>query len=221
VQWVWILVLLPYNTEMVVESRRTGVFLSMKHPLRKLLLLGALASAIPAYAAPPTIITRVPFNITVPGKYVLQNNLTLAPLVSVYAILITCSDVIVDLNGYTITGPGGANQKAFGIEESNPKNIIGAISNIVIRNGTLTNFGIAILSFPDNGLAGYGATDSTIENITMSVINSVAISDDDGVGNHIRNCTIISDTNQTVGIVLTTTKYLVTHFTHCFPLTTI
>ena len=177
----------------------------MKTTLRNFLFLGALAcasGATPAYAVRPTVITSLPFNITVPGTYVLNNNLTLAPLVSVYAILITCSDVMVDLNGYTITGPGGATQKSFGIEAVNVNNVIGAISNIILKNGTITNFEIGILSFPTNGLAGYGATDCVIKNITMSVINGEAILDNDGKGNHIEHCVIVPDPNLTIGIEL-------------------
>src|SRR5260370_10366183 len=173
-----------------------------KSPLN-LLFLGALACAsfaIPTYAAPPKVITSLPFTITVPGKYVLNQNLTSN---SIAAILITCGDVTVDLNGYTITGPGGANQKCFGIEAYNANNVIGALSNIIIKNGTLTNFRIGILFFPSNGLAGYGATDSTIKNVTMSVIDGLAILDNDGKGNHIEHCIIIPDPNLTIGIELT------------------
>src|ERR1700722_17567930 len=109
---------------------------------------------------------------------------------------------MVDLNGYTITGPGGATQKSFGIEAVNVNNVIGAISNIILKNGTITNFEIGILSFPTNGLAGYGATDCVIKNITMSVINGEAILDNDGKGNHIEHCVIVPDPNLTIGIEL-------------------
>lgn len=174
----------------------------MNKSLLKFLFLGTFACAsfaIPAYAAPPAVITSLPCTITVPGKYVLNQNLTSNAFA---AILITCGDVTVDLNGYTITGPGGANPKCFGIEAYNANSVIGALSNITLKNGTLTNFRIGILFFPSNGLAGYGATDSTIKNITMSAIDGVAILDNDGKGNHIENCNIIPDVNLTVGVNL-------------------
>jgi hypothetical protein len=174
----------------------------MKTILRSFLLFGALASAIaaiPAYAAPPTIIASAPFTITVPGKYVLHNNLTIPPG-AVSAITITCSDVIVDLNGYTIIGPGGG-IKSNGITGYNTTGAIGALSNIIIRNGTITNCLLGITFFA--GPPGYGATDSIIEYITLRAINATAISDDTGKGNHIKNCIIIPGPDIGAGIQLT------------------
>jgi hypothetical protein len=133
-------------------------------------------TAIPAYAAPPTIITSTPFTITAPGKYVLHNNLTLAAGVS--AIRITCSDVIVDLNGYTITGPGG-DIKSFGIEGYNATGVIGALSNIIVRNGTLTNFLLGITYSPGN-FQGTEQQIPSLRNITFRGIDSTAISDTKG-----------------------------------------
>ena len=202
VWWVWILAVSTCNRQTAVEIWRIEVF-PMKTSPRSLLLLGVLACVsfvIPAYAAPPTVITSLPFNITVPGKYILNQNLTTSVLGA--AIAITSGDVTVDLNGYTITGPGGRFSR--GIVVVNVSGLAGAVSNVKLQNGTLANFqfGIAFAFQTSNGFVAYGVADSIIRNITLSAIDTLAISDDFGTGNHIETCTIIPDANAQIGILL-------------------
>jgi hypothetical protein len=166
----------------------------MKTP-SKLILLAFASLTIPAYAVPPTVITSLPFSITVPGKYVLNQSLT-SP--DIAAILITCGDVTVDLNGYTITGRGETAYKAFGIEIYNPNVVSGALSNIIIENGTLNNFRTGIIFTRDTGAS---ETNSIVRDVTMSAVG-VAIADTAGTCNHIERCTIVPDANAQIGIEL-------------------
>lgn len=157
--------------------------------------IGFRQSSYNRYAVPPTVITSLPFSITVPGKYVLNQSLTCP---DVAAILITCGDVTVDLNGFTITGRGETAYKAFGIEIYNPNVVSGALSNIIIENGTLTNFRMGIIFTRDTGAS---ETNSIIRNITMSAVG-IAITDIDGTCNHVEKCTIVPDANAQIGIEL-------------------
>jgi hypothetical protein len=187
------------------KIRRSRTYAVMNRTRRISLFVASLAcfsAPIRAYAAPPTAITSVPFNITVPGRYVLNNDVTLAPSTSVYAIFISCSDVTLDLNGHTITGPGATALKNFGVESANSTGIVGAISNIVVKNGSLIGFKIGIVLFSGTGTPGTGLTDCVFRNITITAPND-AISDAYGTGNRFTDCTIVQGPNTTSGITLT------------------
>lgn len=102
-----------------------------------------LATSPPAEAETKrcTEITEVPYRITAPGHYCLHRDLQLASTASSpkNAILIEgASHVVVDCNGHTITGPGGADSGAgvvsFGVYF--PK--IRPTNNIVVRNCRLS-----------------------------------------------------------------------------------
>ncbi|SRR5260370_4314477 len=163
------------------------------------IFFGALAFAsfaISAYAAPPTVISSLPFFITVPGKYVLNQNFTLSAAAT--AIIINCGDVTVDLNGYTITGRGDTGPKSAGIVAASLGSA--AISNIIIKNGTLANLQAGISFFPSTGPVG--VTDSVIRNITLMGIHG-AISDTKGIDNRIQHCTFMPDANTVQAIELT------------------
>ena len=65
--------------------------------------LGLTMSALTAYAAPPTRIIA-PQIITVPGSYVLANDI--AGTSGIAVIEIRANDVTLNLNGHTITAQG-------------------------------------------------------------------------------------------------------------------
>ena len=132
--------------------------------LSNVILLAFASLTISSYAAPPTVITSLPFNITIPGKYVLNQNLSST---SIAAIVISSGDVTLDLNGYTITGPGQNGFKGFGIEATNGNSVI-PVSHIIIKNGTLANFREGVILFESLGSAPFGVTDSVVRNITIS-----------------------------------------------------
>ncbi|MBV8378649.1 MAG: hypothetical protein JO279_16760 [Verrucomicrobia bacterium] len=101
--------------------------------------------ATSSHAAPPVVISSLPFIITYPGKYVLAGDLTCPSGVNAIEIsTATPGAVVLDMAGHTITGPG-SNSLAIGIGDvSGP----GEPSNaypIEIRNGTLMNFSGGVL----------------------------------------------------------------------------
>jgi hypothetical protein len=99
---------------------------------------GLIMSALSAQSADIKI-TSLPFNIAAPGTYVLTGDLTYTPGASPSAITIFTAhlggSVIVDLKGFTITGP-----VSFGYGVYIGENKIATAYPITIRNGTIKNF---------------------------------------------------------------------------------
>ncbi len=88
------------------------------------------SSAITAPSFTRTIPITGPTTITRPGVYQLQNDIVVQ---SGVALTIAASDVVIDLNGHSLVGPGSANTTSIGIWASNR-------DRITIRNGTIDNF---------------------------------------------------------------------------------
>jgi hypothetical protein len=99
-----------------------------------LIILDMVTMAATAWAAAPTLISGCPYTITAPGSYILTKDLTSAGT----CIMIEVSNVTIDLQGHTITGNGTGSA----IEDST-----GASNkyDILITNGTIQHFGLAIL----------------------------------------------------------------------------
>jgi parallel beta-helix repeat protein len=116
--------------------------ISLKLALRILLcaafVLFFLNADILAQGTGATLISQrnVPVKITKAGSYILTSNLTTTnPNITVISIL--TDNVVIDLDGFTIKGPGkNAGDNSFGINTSPNGN-----TNVVIRNGIVTNFG--------------------------------------------------------------------------------
>jgi hypothetical protein len=79
---------------------------------------------------PRTPISVLPYNITIAGSYFLTTNLT--GISGTNGITIGCSNVTIDLRGFTLSGVPGS---LDGINVSAPFN------NITVENGTLSNWG--------------------------------------------------------------------------------
>ncbi|MBA2868679.1 hypothetical protein [Methanococcus maripaludis] len=89
--------------------------------------------------------------IDTPGNYYLTDNITRT---TTYAIEITCSDVVLDGQGYFIDGAGGGTSN-FGIYAN-------GVSNITIKNLNIWNFS-----------TGYvGGTDIYFNNVNNSFITN-------------------------------------------------
>lgn len=73
-----------------------------------------------------------PYKITTRGSYRLTGNL-MTPA-STDGIDVTAANVTIDLNGFSITGPGSTNSVPFGINASGE-------SDVTVENGTATGFG--------------------------------------------------------------------------------
>lgn len=106
-----------------------------------LLTLAAIYAPYPAPAPPapaplaaggPTPILSVPETITTPGSYCLTGNLTAGP--GEFGIRVTCRDVVIDLGGFTLRGPG-ITEGGIGIH--------GVEDHVVVRNGTLADWGVS------------------------------------------------------------------------------
>lgn len=79
-------------------------------------------------------INALPFNAKTSGRYCLVQDLTLYDAVTTpVAILLSGNNIVLDLNGYTLRGPGGG----FGIFAVNAQ-------YLTVKNGTLKNFSVAI-----------------------------------------------------------------------------
>ncbi len=86
--------------------------------------------------------TRRTLTISKPGSYYLPRNLVSA-LTSAPVVLVTVSNVVLDLNGNSIIGPGGTGVSA-GIE-TNPD-----VSNVTVENGTISRIAGAALNLGPN-----------------------------------------------------------------------
>jgi parallel beta-helix repeat protein len=129
--------------------------------------------------------------IAAPGSYYLTANINVA---GTTAVIITASNVTLDLNGFTIAG----NLDNFGVVMG------GNALNVVVRNGTIRNFA--------QGILNTGVTIVSLSHLTITenLRNGVAF-DSDGIGVFIDGCTI--DRNQQDGIVALGSLMVITNST--------
>jgi parallel beta-helix repeat protein len=103
-------------------------------------------------------ITTVPVTISVPGSYCLTGNLETA-ITSGSAITIATDNVVLDFNGFELTGSVGAystfNRGIYASQQS----------RISIRNGSVTGFNIGI--FLDDPSPYYTAQSNLIEEMSV------------------------------------------------------
>lgn len=108
---------------------------------------------------PRTPITALPFEITASGSYYLVTNLTGSA--GTNGITIKTSDVTLDLRGFALSGVGGS---LDGIHIG----VSAAHTNIVVRNGTVRNWG-------DDGVDGLNGVNCLFENLTLANNNAYGI----------------------------------------------
>lgn len=146
--------------------------------LRVLSCLALLAIAAPLFAADGQIDLLLDpsatTTIATPGSYVLVSDVTFTPTAS-GCLTITADDVAIDLNGHTITGPGGANGNSYGI--------IANGNNITIRNGTIRTFGNAGI----RNTVGV-RTGLVVEDMTIRDMNSAGVIAQQTPGVTVRRC---------------------------------
>jgi hypothetical protein len=120
-------------------------------------------------------ISTLPFTITAPGTYVLTGDLNSSSLGNAISVGMGIQGpVIIDLKGFTITGPGEAS-----IGVSIGLNVPGSATDtnpfpITVRNGTISNFGFGVLAEHKNP-----PSDITVHKI---VFNTSANSANNGAG---------------------------------------
>jgi hypothetical protein len=120
-----------------------------------------------------TMITSLPFTISTSGKYYLTSDLT--AVATGWNIVITASNVVLDLNGQRITGTG----KQSGI-------LVNDASGVTIKNGGIGGLQLAVYL--------YAATDCIVDGVSATTTSN-SISDIFGVGNRILNCNLASETS--------------------------
>jgi parallel beta-helix repeat protein len=112
-----------------------------------------------------------PYKIITSGSYRLTGNLTVSGITD--GIDVTANNVTIDLNGFTITGPGGPSTNPVGINES------GGFSGGTVENGSITGFGgvgvfvgsgiVRNVRSDGNGVGIQGAANSVIEGCTANL----------------------------------------------------
>lgn len=131
-----------------------------------------------------TPISKVPFNIKKPGKYRLIKNLTMNENLTVSAaITVSAPGVVLDLNGFTITGPA-----------TSPTSLSGIAANadrVTIRNGTVSGFLRAITT------SSYALLEDM--NIHEPAQTGFAVGDDSTV----RRCNVTMGYNSTATTLFT------------------
>lgn len=141
-----------------------------------------------------TPISSVPFTIYTPGSYYLTRNLTYTgtdTAIQVSEDLIGPQYVTIDLNGFTLTGPGIANGYAINS---------GASAGLTVKNGTITNFlyGIlnagALLAYDLHvDSCDYGISSSNGPNIIRNchVVTSKHVAVDAGAYALVEDCSVL------------------------------
>lgn len=97
---------------------------------------------------PRTPISSLPITISASGSYYVTTNLSASTAVD--GITITANNVSIDLNGFVLTGFGGANSAVTASS---------TLFNLAIRNGTIQNWGTGV-NLP-------GADNSLFENLQL------------------------------------------------------
>ena len=98
-------------------------------------LVATLATLLfaPVLGRAATVIDQVPYTITASGVYELQSNLT-SNVAGVDAITVLAANVVINLNGYTLSTTKF--NVDFGIDVEAP--------NVTVRNGTVSSFQVEV-----------------------------------------------------------------------------
>jgi hypothetical protein len=136
------------------------------------LLMAALGLTISATAlqAANIQISSLPYTISAPGTYILTGDLTYSSQQGAAINILTtlAGTVVLDFKGHTITGPGAASTN-FGVEVGGVSEYAENTYPIVIRNGTLKNFAIAVDAEQGNRAK---TTQLTVKNMQFSTVTT-------------------------------------------------
>jgi hypothetical protein len=113
------------------------------------------------------------------GSYYLTSNVTIS--ISDHGIAVTGSNVTIDLNGFTLTGPGSGSTSGIYLN--------GGVSNVTITNGTIRNWG-------SHGINALGNPNLHAEKLRVISNSGNGIAAD--VNAEIVNC--VAESNVGVGI---------------------
>jgi hypothetical protein len=127
---------------------------------------------------PGTAITSVPFVISTSGNYYLASNLTFSAPAGA-AITITASEVVLDLNGRTLSSTAGSSFN-IGVLVFNQ-------TDVTIKEGDIDGFGYAGIYLAPN------STDINAKNVVDDVrfnYDGIAVLSVSGTSNWVKNCII-------------------------------
>ena len=160
------------------------------------LTMGLLGlSAGQSYA--DTVITSVPYTISVAGRYTLNSNL-LSTSTTVPAITISAPNVTLDLNGFYVAGPGNT---AATNSTTDVVIKVGNVANVTIRNGTVAGnaFGIEFAATTAANSRNYLVDTVTV---TRCYLCGVYFVNNIGApGSLVRNCLVSLIGNSTAGSI--------------------
>lgn len=114
------------------------------HIVTPVLLASALAHAQPLEG---TRINRSGYVITQPGAYILDRDLSIDSSTPAPAIDVMASNVTVNLNGHSLTGPGGKN--GTGIRVRN-------VQGVTVHGGSIVNFAFGVMIANSSAVAVRG-----------------------------------------------------------------
>jgi hypothetical protein len=125
-----------------------------------------------------TPITTVPFTITTSGNYYLPANLTSA-FPAGAAITVLASQVVLDLNGRTLSSSAGTSLANIGVLVANQQ-------DVTIQNGDIDNFAYGVFLSPNS-------TDANIKNVVDNIRfnnDGTGVISVSGQSNWVKNCII-------------------------------
>ncbi|GAB4553270.1 MAG: hypothetical protein Tsb0013_15720 [Phycisphaerales bacterium] len=122
-----------------------------------------------------------------PGQYRLMGDASFNGLPGTGSILIEASDVVLDLNGFKLSGPGSTGTGSGAASTS-------TLERIIIRNGEISGWNFGFVADPDN------VTGLIFENVEFIRIRALAIAAGDGV--IIRDCVFLdcADVGEVVSV---------------------
>jgi hypothetical protein len=157
---------------------------------RSICISAAVLLVLTSVGHAQTVITSLPFTISVPGNYVLGSNLTFSSATG-NAITVNASGVTIDLKGYRIDNPTTSNS-AFAIYSSNK-------ASITVKNGHIAGFGVGINL--NNTSFGNNNVDHVVEDMRLTNC-SIGILQRYGRTSTFRNNQIITEVPGGVGILI-------------------
>ena len=151
-------------------------------------LLPACALALTFAAAAPAqvVINSVPYVINSSGKYLLGTNLSTGSA-SQYPIFINAPNVILDLNGFYVSGPGNTPTSNYAAI------YVANVGNVTIRNGTVANQGYGIYFVGGANAINYLLENLNVTHCYIAGVNFNGVT----VGSIVRSCSVsqIGDAN--------------------------
>jgi Right handed beta helix region len=163
------------------------------------ILVPAMSFTLVVFGHATTKITAVPFSIVKPGKYVLATNLTLSGN-NVNAITVNQSNVVIELNGFTLSTTGSSNTGV---------SVATTVNNVTVQDGTVSgfDFGITLQGSQQSvqnvrlftgtyGVLASSCTFSSIQNCLILGVNSSS-----GIGVDLGTCSnVVVQNNQIANV---------------------